>query len=53
MDDKTKKEIEAENEANTPDLPPLFDQDKDDSRNQSGSPPGGARPADEANLNQE
>lgn len=53
LDDESKKKIEAENEENTPDLPPLFDSKKDDARNQSGSPPGGARPADQANLNQE
>jgi hypothetical protein len=52
LDDEKRIKINEEHEANTPDLPPLFDPEKDDSRNQSGDI-GDVRPGDQANLNQE
>ena len=47
MSDETREKIHNENEANTPDMPPLFESQKDDLRNQSGDPGDLVRPADE------
>ena len=47
MSDETRKKVHEENETHTPDLPPLFDSEKDDLRNQTGDPSGLLRPADE------
>jgi len=52
MDDETRTTINEEHQANTPDMPPLFDPEKDDARNQSGDPGGLVRPGDQANQNQ-
>jgi hypothetical protein len=52
MDDETRKKMNTEHMKYTPDVPPLYDPDKDDPRNQAGDP-GDVRPADQANLNQE
>lgn len=47
MSDETRRKIHADHEANTPDLPPLFDPEKDDLRNQSGKTGNLVRPANE------